>query len=77
MDAADPRAAYRKRRRPPMDIYRRHRPAHGGAGHLRPDQPRVLEEWNDFTYVVIGTAPGLATAQGWASARVPDDDSAA
>ncbi|MEW2530294.1 DUF6087 family protein [Streptomyces sp. NPDC047071] len=77
MDAADPLAAYRKRRRPPMDIYRRHRPAHGGAAHLRPDEPRVLEEWNDFTYVVVGTAPNLATARDWATARAPEDDSAA
>ncbi|WP_030687815.1 DUF6087 family protein [Streptomyces sp. NRRL B-1347] len=77
VDAADPLAAYRKRRRPPMDIYRRHRPAHGGAGHLRPDEPRILEEWNDFTYVVVGTAPNLAIAQDWASALVADDDSAA
>ncbi|MEU3281743.1 DUF6087 family protein [Streptomyces antibioticus] len=65
VDADDPLAAYDKRRRPPMDIYRRHRPVHGGASHLRPGGPRVLEEWDGFAYQVIGTAPGLAAAQGW------------
>ncbi|MCN9239358.1 DUF6087 family protein [Streptomyces sp. RY43-2] len=65
MDADDPLAAYDKRRRPPMDQYRRHRPVNGGAGHLRPDEPRVLEEWNDFSYEVVGTAPDLAATQEW------------
>ncbi|AXE24696.1 hypothetical protein C0216_31205 (plasmid) [Streptomyces globosus] len=37
VNADDPLAAYNKRRRPPMDVYRRHRPVHGGAGHLRRD----------------------------------------
>ncbi|WP_326674408.1 hypothetical protein [Streptomyces sp. NBC_01257] len=50
VDADDPLAPYRKRRRPLMDIYRRHRPVHGGASHLRPEEPRVLEHWDDFTY---------------------------
>ncbi|MGW0754008.1 DUF6087 family protein [Streptomyces sp. NPDC002587] len=50
-----------------MDIYRRHRPLHGGASHLRPDEPRVLEEWDGFAYQVIGTAPSLTAAQRWAN----------
>ncbi|MYZ09655.1 hypothetical protein GT028_20085 [Streptomyces sp. SID2999] len=65
VDADNPLAAYDKRRRPPMDVYRRHRPAHGGASHLRPDEPRVLEEWNGFAYEPAGTAPGLAAAREW------------
>ncbi|MEU9287524.1 hypothetical protein AB0D57_23075 [Streptomyces sp. NPDC048275] len=40
-----PHSAYDKRRQPPMDTYRHHRPVPGGAGHLRPDEARVLEEW--------------------------------
>ncbi|UCM88217.1 DUF6087 family protein [Streptomyces marincola] len=73
MDAADPLSAYDKRRRPPMDTYRRHRPIHGGAGHLRPDEPRVLEEWNAFAYRITGTTPDLATAQAWTNElRVED-----
>jgi hypothetical protein len=65
VDAEAPLTAYNKRRRPPTDVYRRHRPVHDGAGHLRPDEPRVLEEWDDFTYEVVGTAPDLAAAQEW------------
>ncbi|MFD4370011.1 DUF6087 family protein [Streptomyces sp. NPDC058486] len=64
-DADDPLAAYNKRRRPPMDVHRRHRPVYGGAGHLRPDEPRVLEEWTGFAYEVTGTAPDLAAARAW------------
>ncbi|MEV5239006.1 DUF6087 family protein [Streptomyces cinnamoneus] len=64
-DAADPLAAYNKRRRPPLDVYRRHRPLHGGAGHLRPDEPRALEQWDGFTFVPAGTATDLAAAQRW------------
>lgn len=77
VNADDPLAAYNKRRRPPMDIYRRHRPVYGGAGHLRPDEPRVLEEWNDFTYEAVGTAPDLAAAQEWVNDLQIEDDSAA
>ncbi|WP_307854020.1 DUF6087 family protein [Streptomyces tagetis] len=77
MDADDPLAAYDKRRRPPMDQYRRHRPVHGGAGHLRPDEPRVLEEWDDFAYAVVGTAPTLTAAQEWVNELQIGDDSAA
>ncbi|MET9087384.1 DUF6087 family protein [Streptomyces sp. NPDC004237] len=64
-DPDDPLAAYHKRRRPPMDVYRRHRPLNGGASHLRPDEPRALEEWNGFAYEPAGTAPDLAAAQRW------------
>ncbi|MEU9737020.1 DUF6087 family protein [Streptomyces sp. NPDC048002] len=77
VNADDPLAPYEKRRRPPMDIYRRHRPVHGGAGHLRPDEPRVLEAWDDFTYQVVGTAPNLAEAQNWVAKLALDDDPAA
>ncbi|MFD5567650.1 DUF6087 family protein [Streptomyces cadmiisoli] len=76
IDAADPLAAYNKRRRPPMDIYRRHRPVHRGASHLRPDEPRLLEEWDDFAYQVVGTAPTLAAARKWASELWIGGDSA-
>ncbi|WP_328392335.1 DUF6087 family protein [Streptomyces sp. NBC_00390] len=48
-----------------MDIYRRHRPLHGGGGHLRPTEPRVLEEWDGFAYTPAGTAPDLTAAQTW------------
>jgi hypothetical protein len=65
VDADDPLAVYNKRRRPPMDIYRRHRPVHGGAAHLRPAEPRVLEEWTGFAYEPVGTAPDLAAAREW------------
>ncbi|MET9805647.1 MULTISPECIES: DUF6087 family protein [Streptomyces] len=77
VNADDPLAAYNKRRRPPMDIYRRHRPVHGGASHLRPDEPRILEEWDDFTYQVAGTAPNLAEAQNWVAELALNDDPAA
>ncbi|MGP3981425.1 DUF6087 family protein [Streptomyces sp. KR80] len=77
VDPDDPLAPYNKRRRPPMDQYRRHGPVHGGADHLRPDEPRVLEEWDDFAYQVIGTALDLAAAQAWVNELVPDDDPAA
>ncbi|MDT0265802.1 DUF6087 family protein [Streptomyces sp. DSM 44915] len=74
IDAGDPLAAYRRRRRPPLDGWRRHRPLHGGAGHLRPGEPRVLEEWDGFAYQVTGAAPDLATAQAWlAEAETRDD----
>ncbi|MEU1452025.1 DUF6087 family protein [Streptomyces avermitilis] len=73
LDADASLAAYAKRRRPPMDIYRRHRPLHDGAGHLRPDEPRVLEEWDGFAYQVIGTAADLAAAQEWVNELRLDD----
>lgn len=76
-DTDDPLAPYNKRRRPPMDIYRRHRSVHGGAGHLRPDELRVLEEWDDFAYQVVGTAPDLSAAQEWVNELQIGDDSAA
>ncbi|WP_103528291.1 DUF6087 family protein [Streptomyces sp. SM12] len=65
VDPAAPFTPYEKRRRPPMDQYRRDRPLHGGAGHLRPHEPRTLEEWDGFGYTPAGTAPDLATAQVW------------
>ncbi|MFF2374838.1 DUF6087 family protein [Streptomyces xiamenensis] len=67
VDPADPLAAYDERRRPPLDIYRRHRPCLGGASHLRPDEPRLLEEWDEFAYQFVGTASDLAAAQQWAN----------
>lgn len=77
IDAGDPLAPYHRRRLPPLDIHRRHRPLHGGAGHLRPDEPRLLEEWDGFAYQVVGTAPDLAAAQAWGNSLALDDDSAA
>lgn len=65
MDTDDPLAAYNKRRRAPMDEVRRHRPVHDGARHLRPDEPRVLEQWDGFAYQVVGTADNLVAAQAW------------
>ncbi|MDH6630043.1 hypothetical protein M2271_007893 [Streptomyces sp. LBL] len=65
IDVENPLAAYNKRRRPPMDEYRRHRIMLDRACHLRPDEPRVLEEWDGFNYQVVGTAPGLAAANKW------------
>jgi hypothetical protein len=60
-----------------MDLHRRHRPAHGRAGHLRPDEPRVLEEWNGFAYEPVGSAPSLAAAQEWVNElRIGDDTGA-
>ena len=68
-DAAAPLAAYDKRRRPPMDVWRRHRPLHdsgsAGGSHLRPEEPRALLVWNGFSYEMEGTAPNLAAAQKW------------
>ncbi|WP_106584155.1 DUF6087 family protein [Murinocardiopsis flavida] len=71
IDPDDPLSAFTKRRRPVLDIYRRRRPLHGGPGHARPEEPRVLEEWDGFTYVPAGTAPDMATAQRWADERRP------
>ncbi|MFF4716548.1 DUF6087 family protein [Streptomyces eurythermus] len=67
VDAGNPLAAYEKRRRAPMEVWRRHRPLHGGASHLRPDEPRALEEWDGFAYVPAGTAGNLAAARAWAN----------
>ncbi|MFF7902110.1 DUF6087 family protein [Streptomyces sp. NPDC088817] len=71
IDPDAPLASYTRRRRPPMDVHRRHRPVHGGAGHLRPDELRVLEEWDGFAYQMVGTAPDLADAREWVN-REPD-----
>ncbi|EDY52717.1 DUF6087 family protein [Streptomyces clavuligerus] len=70
-EADDPLAAYNKRRRPPLDIWRRHRPLHGGGGHLRPEEPRALEEWNGFSYDLAGVAVNLADAVRWVNRRTP------
>jgi hypothetical protein len=65
-DADNRLAAYDKRRRPPLDVHRRHRPLHhSGGGHIRPDAPRALEEWNGFSYEPAGIAANLAQAQRW------------
>ncbi|MFD5425477.1 DUF6087 family protein [Streptomyces sp. NPDC127084] len=63
-------AGYEKRRRPPLDQHRLHRPFHGGGGHLHPDQPRALEEWNGFSYEPASTALNLAEARRWANEQV-------
>lgn len=68
LDADDPLAAYHKRRRPPMGIWRKHRPLHGGGSHVRPGEARALIVWNGFAYEIAGTAPNLAAAQEWVSA---------
>ncbi|WP_254047187.1 DUF6087 family protein [Streptomyces aureus] len=72
MNAEDPLDTYDKRRRPPPDDCHRHRPFPGCGGHLRPDEPRVLEQRDGFTYVPAGTAPDLATAQACANEAGPD-----
>ncbi|MCN9243293.1 DUF6087 family protein [Streptomyces sp. RY43-2] len=64
-DPDNPLAPYAKRRRPPLDIHRRHRPLHGGGGHLRPDDPRALEEWSGLSYEPAGMARNLVEAQWW------------
>ncbi|MFF3518650.1 DUF6087 family protein [Streptomyces sp. NPDC002573] len=73
LDDHDRLAAYTKRRRPPLDAWRRHRPLHGGGGHLQPDEPRALEEWNGFSYQPTGTAANLAEAQRWVNEQEPLD----
>ncbi|MCC3770130.1 DUF6087 family protein [Streptomyces sp. UNOC14_S4] len=70
LNSDDQLAAYNKRRRPPLDIYRRHRPLHGGAGHRHPCEPRALEEWDGFTFVPAGTAADLAAAQRWVNEQL-------
>ena len=75
VDADDGLAAYNKRRRPPLDVHRRHRPLHGGGGHLRPREPRILEEWNGFSYEPAGTAANLADAQRWVNEQTTGTDS--
>ncbi|MFI9630029.1 DUF6087 family protein [Streptomyces sp. NPDC052042] len=73
IDPDDPLAPYKRRRRAPMDIYRRHRPVSGGASHLRPEESRFLEYWDGFAYVPHGTAPNLAAAQQWAAGGLPPE----
>ncbi|MGW1074888.1 DUF6087 family protein [Streptomyces sp. NPDC002537] len=62
----DPLAVYHERRRPPADGPRRHRPVNGGGRHVRPDEQRLLEEWDGFGYQAVGVARNLAEAQAWA-----------
>ncbi|MEU1785148.1 DUF6087 family protein [Streptomyces sparsogenes] len=48
-------------------------PAGGGATHVRPDEPRVLESWDGFACMPEGTALNLAAAQRWADGQpMPD-----
>ncbi|MFH8786669.1 DUF6087 family protein [Streptomyces roseoverticillatus] len=72
LDERDPLAVYHRRRRAPMEVHRKHQPLHGGGGHVRPGEPRVLLEWNGFTYEVAGTACDLAAAQRWANQAAPE-----
>ncbi|MFH9009602.1 DUF6087 family protein [Streptomyces afghaniensis] len=76
VDAGAPLAAYEKRRRAPMYVWRRHRPLHGGASRLRPDEPRALEEWDGFACVPAGTADDLAAARAWANHAAPGTEAA-
>jgi hypothetical protein len=72
VDGDDLLAAYNKRRRPPMDVYRKHRPLHGGGSHVQPDEARALLAWNGFTYEPAGTAPNLAAGQKWVNETSSD-----
>ncbi|MEV6553913.1 DUF6087 family protein [Streptomyces sp. NPDC051597] len=65
IDPDDPLAAYHRRRRPPLDIWRKHRPLYGGGSHVKPDAPRALLAWTGFEYEIAGTAADLAAAQKW------------
>lgn len=65
-DPDDHLAPYHRRREPPADGRRRHFPVHGGATHVRPDEQRLLEEWDGFTYQAAGFASDLAEARAWA-----------
>jgi hypothetical protein len=76
VNADDPLAAYEKRRRPPLEVWRRQRPLHSGGGHLQPDAPRALEQWNGFSYEPAGTAANLAEAQRWVNEQPSADESA-
>ncbi|GFH73221.1 DUF6087 family protein [Streptomyces diastaticus] len=86
-EPAVPRRAARERRRPARRVQQATPTADGHLppsptdarrrSHLRPDEPRILEEWDDFTYQVAGTAPNLAEAQNWVAELALDDDPAA
>lgn len=67
-----PLAEYELRRRPPNGQVRRHRPLHGGASHVNPKAPRILEIWDGFVYQPAGTAEDLATAQHWVTQTLSD-----
>ncbi|MFJ3840872.1 DUF6087 family protein [Streptomyces sp. NPDC054904] len=68
-------AAFEERRRPSAGIARRHRPAGGGAGHLRPDGPRLPQQWDGYAYAPAGTAPDLDAARVWERSPVRRWDS--
>ncbi|MEU9992767.1 DUF6087 family protein [Streptomyces sp. NPDC048045] len=71
IDPDNPLAAYERRRHPPMDVWRKQRPLHGGGSHVQPEQPRALLAWNGFQYEITGTAQNLATAQEWVNTTAP------
>ncbi|WP_424863145.1 DUF6087 family protein [Streptomyces sp. MMS24-I29] len=54
-----------------MDVYRRHLPLHGGAGHLSPDEPRALKVWDGFACIPAGTAENLPAARARANSTDP------
>ncbi|MEU2490952.1 DUF6087 family protein [Streptomyces sp. NPDC007883] len=74
IDQDDPLAAYEHRRRPPLDQPRRHRPLHGQGTHVLPNTPRVLEEWDGFTYTPVGTAADLTEARRRTHGAEPHTD---
>ncbi|MFC1407384.1 MULTISPECIES: DUF6087 family protein [Streptacidiphilus] len=61
---------YIRRRRPPLAGRRIHHPINGGASHVRPDEARLLLEWDGFAYQPGGVAVSLAEAHKWASKGV-------
>ncbi|WP_370192218.1 DUF6087 family protein [Streptacidiphilus sp. MAP5-52] len=67
VDPADgaPLGPYLRKRRAPLTGLRRALPIGGGAWHVNPDEPRVLERWTGFSYEVVGLAPDLASARDW------------
>lgn len=67
-------ATYERRRRPPLDLTRRHLPLHGHGAHVQPDQPRLLQEWDGFAFTPAGTADNLAAAQQWVNAPHATED---
>jgi hypothetical protein len=71
-DNADALAPFHRRRQPPIQGARIHRPLHGGASHLDPEQPRLLSEWDGYSYVPAGIAADLAEARDWVAELPPD-----
>lgn len=68
VDPNDPNvlAPFNRRRQPPIEGPRIHRAVHGGASHVLPAEPRLLFEWDGYSYQPAGTATDLASAQKWA-----------